>query len=91
MGNGRSKHLDDVEYDERAGDVDVEHDGVIGEDQQYREHRDQSCYVMDDGAFHKTPAANMINRTSTSQKKSDEAIIEEDSHIISRAYEQTPY
>lgn len=91
MCDGGSNHLDDVEYDEGAGDICGEQDGVVVEDQQYRKHRDESCYVMDNGALHKTPAANMIDGTATSQKKSDEAVIEEDSHIISRTYEQTPY
>ncbi|MCD2138061.1 hypothetical protein LPW40_08510 [Salinicoccus halitifaciens] len=91
MCDGRGKHLDDIEYDERVGKIGGEHDGVIGDNQQQRVDGDKSCYVMYKDAFYKAPAANVINCTSTSQKKSDETIIEEGSHTISRADEQAPY
>ena len=80
-----------IEYDERVGKIGGEHDGIIGDNQQQRVDGDQSCYVMDKDAFYKTPTANVIDCTSASQKKSDETIIEEDPHTISRADEQTPY
>ena len=91
MGDGRCKHLYYIEYDERVGKIGGEHDGIIGDNQQQRVDGDQSCYVMDKDTFYQAPAANMIDCTSTSQKKSDETIIEEDPHTISRTDEQTPY